>query len=66
VPLLINPDKTFTLQHQYPDNMPGNAPYTVSVEITDDAESSDTEPVTVTVENAPPQVGAIEATAKVY
>jgi uncharacterized delta-60 repeat protein len=61
-PLEINQqEKSFFLNHQYTDNKLGNAPYTVTVVITDDAESSDTEPATVTVENVAPQVGAITA-----
>lgn len=59
-PLTINQEeKTFSLNHQYTDNQPSNAPYTVTVVITDNQEASDTEPTTVTVENIAPQVEEI-------
>jgi PKD repeat protein len=58
-PLPINPDKTFTLNHQFTDNKPGNAPHTVTVVITDDEDASDTEPASVTVSNVAPQVAAM-------
>jgi PKD repeat protein len=62
-PLPINPDKTFTLHHQFTDNKPGNAQNPVTVVITDDAGASDTEPASVTVNNVAPQVGAITTSA---
>ncbi len=58
-PLTINPDKTFTLSHQYLDNKPNNAPYTVTVNITDNQGAGSTVTTSVVVLNVTPSVGSI-------
>lgn len=49
-PLVLNANKTFTLSHVYPDN----GSYTVTVIVTDDANTSGMDSVAVTVANAAP------------
>jgi VCBS repeat-containing protein len=59
--LNLDPDVlTFDQDHQYVDNLPGNAPYTVAVTVTDeDGDQSDPEQATVTVKNVAPRITSL-------
>ena len=59
--LTLNSDKTFSLSHLYKDNQTNNAPYTVTVKITDNQGATGTGTATVTVNNVAPTPGPITA-----
>ena len=61
--LALNPNKTFSLSHTYTDDTGG--PFTVTVSISDGDGGSDTETITVTVNNVPPSLSVGAATASI-
>src|SRR5262249_47649371 len=50
---------TFSASHQYLDNNPGDAPFTISATVTDKDNASASGSTNVTVDNVAPSVGAI-------
>jgi len=59
--LTLNPDKTFSLSHLYKDNQTNNAPYTLTVAVTDNQGEIGFGTAQVTVNNVAPTPGAITA-----
>lgn len=53
-PLTLNPDKTFSLSHTYPQD----GSFTITVTVSDDDGGSDTETIALTVNNVLPTVNA--------
>ena len=54
--LALNPDGSFSLSHTYADNLTADAPYTVTVTVTDDDGGVGSDTVAVSVLNVPPTV----------
>ena len=59
--MTLNPDKTFSLSHLYKDNQTNNAPYTLTVAVTDNQGEIGFGTAQVTVNNVAPTPGAITA-----
>ncbi len=58
-PVVLNPDKTFSLAHIYADDDPSGTPwddYTVTVTVTDDDGGIHSDTLTVTVDNVAPDI----------